>query len=147
MSAGELEHERAGEPGRMIRERYRRAADLSKVRGKFSCLLINDIDAGLGHFANTQRTVNNQMVIGSLMAICDDPNRVSMYQVPGMESPPNFRTPIIVTGNDLSTLFAPLVRDGRMDKFFWCALDCGVGRPGWPRQAVPRGRFAPESKL
>lgn len=75
----------------MIRERYRRAADLSKVRGKFSCLLINDIDAGLGHFAHTQRTVNNQMVIGSLMAICDDPNRVSMYQVPGMEAPPNFR--------------------------------------------------------
>ncbi len=31
------------------------------------------------------------MVIASLMAICDDPNRVSMYQVPGMESPPNFR--------------------------------------------------------
>ena len=29
------------------------------------------------------------------------------------------RTPIIVTGNDLSTLFAPLLRDGRMDKFYW----------------------------
>lgn len=29
------------------------------------------------------------------------------------------RVPIIVTGNDFSTLFAPLVRDGRMDKFFW----------------------------
>ena len=27
--------------------------------------------------------------------------------------------PIIVTGNDLSTLFAPLVRDGRMAKFYW----------------------------
>jgi hypothetical protein len=26
------------------------------------------------------------------------------------------RVPIIVTGNDLSTLFAPLVRDGRMAK-------------------------------
>ncbi len=42
------------------RERYRRAAELSKVRGKLSCLLINDLDAGLGHFANTQTTVNNQ---------------------------------------------------------------------------------------
>lgn len=29
------------------------------------------------------------------------------------------RVPIIVTGNDLSTLFAPLVRDGRMAKFYW----------------------------
>jgi hypothetical protein len=54
MSAGELEHERAGTPGRMIRERYRRAAEVSKVRGKLSCLMINDIDAGLGHFGNTQ---------------------------------------------------------------------------------------------
>lgn len=29
------------------------------------------------------------------------------------------RVPIIVTGNDLSTLYAPLLRDGRMDKFLW----------------------------
>ena len=29
------------------------------------------------------------------------------------------RIPIVVTGNDFSTLFAPLVRDGRMDKFYW----------------------------
>ena len=24
-----------------------------------------------------------------------------------------------MTGNDLSTLYAPLLRDGRMDKFLW----------------------------
>ena len=29
------------------------------------------------------------------------------------------RVPIIVTGNDFSTLYAPLLRDGRMDKFLW----------------------------
>ena len=29
------------------------------------------------------------------------------------------RVPIIVTGNDLSRIFAPLVRDGRMAKFYW----------------------------
>ena len=54
MSAGELEHEWAGTPGRLIRERYRKAAEMSKVRGVMSCLMINDIDAGLAHFANTQ---------------------------------------------------------------------------------------------
>ena len=27
--------------------------------------------------------------------------------------------PIIITGNDLSTLYAPLLRDGRMTKFLW----------------------------
>ncbi len=96
MSAGELEHEWAGTPGRLIRERYKKvraavvpgqgagilgrrpspfacrvsmrrvvvavawwvgglqAGEMSKVRGKFCCLIINDIDAGLGHFENTQ---------------------------------------------------------------------------------------------
>lgn len=33
MSAGELEHEWAGTPGRLIRERYRKAGDMSKVGG------------------------------------------------------------------------------------------------------------------
>jgi hypothetical protein len=32
----------------------KQAGELSKVRGKLSALLINDIDAGLGHFENTQ---------------------------------------------------------------------------------------------
>ena len=43
------------------RDRYRKAAEMSKVRGKFSCLLINDLDAGIGHFKDTQVTVNNQV--------------------------------------------------------------------------------------
>lgn len=47
--------------GKLIRQRYRRAAELSKVRGKLSCLLINDIDAGIGHFQNTQITVGTMI--------------------------------------------------------------------------------------
>lgn len=31
MSAGELEHEWAGTPGRLIRERYRKAAEVARV--------------------------------------------------------------------------------------------------------------------
>ncbi|XP_022865460.1 ribulose bisphosphate carboxylase/oxygenase activase, chloroplastic isoform X2 [Olea europaea var. sylvestris] len=72
MSAGELESERAGEPGKLIRERYRTASQVVQNQGKMSCLMINDIDAGLGRF-----------------------------------------------GNDFSTLYAPLIRDGRMEKFYW----------------------------
>ena len=120
MSAGELESERAGEPGYMIRDRYRKAAEMSRVRGKLSCLLINDLDAGVGHFENTQLTVNNQMVTGTLMSICDNPNHVPRYGVEWRENePPLQRIPIIVTGNDLSAVFAPLLRDGRMEKFYW----------------------------
>jgi hypothetical protein len=51
---GELESEVAGQPGRLIRERYRKAAELSRVRGKLAALMINDLDAGIGRFGNTQ---------------------------------------------------------------------------------------------
>ncbi|CAK0780317.1 hypothetical protein CVIRNUC_005010 [Coccomyxa viridis] len=118
MSAGELESEWAGAPGRLIRDRYRRAAEVAKVRGKLPCLMINDLDAGVGIQENVQRTVNNQMVSGTLMNLADNPNRVSVYQV-WRDSDLVQRVPIIVTGNDFSTLFAPLVRDGRMTKFYW----------------------------
>jgi hypothetical protein len=50
MSSGELESEIAGNPGYLIRKRYRKAADMSKARGILSALLVNDIDAGLGRF-------------------------------------------------------------------------------------------------
>ena len=65
-----------------------------------------------------QVTVNNQIVVGTLMNLCDDPNRVSVYQE-WRDSDFVQRVPIIVTGNDLSHMFAPLIRDGRMSKFYW----------------------------
>ncbi|TXG69491.1 hypothetical protein EZV62_004426 [Acer yangbiense] len=159
MSAGELESERAGEPGKLIRERYRTASQVvqnqvrsfsiltvgiyegteqeiiiekdiarelaltyvqlvNHIQGKMSCLMINDIDAGLGRFGNTQMTVNNQIVVGTLMNLSDNPTRVSIGQ-DWRESDVTNRVPIICTGNDLSTIYAPLIRDGRMEKFFW----------------------------
>ncbi len=118
MSAGELESPDAGDPGRLIRLRYREAAEFVKVRGKMAVLLINDFDAGAGRVDQfTQYTVNTQLVHGTLMNIADNPTNV---QLPGSyDSEPVQRIPIILTGNDFSTLYAPLTRDGRMDKFFW----------------------------
>ncbi|KAF5727850.1 ribulose bisphosphate carboxylase/oxygenase activase chloroplastic [Tripterygium wilfordii] len=118
MSAGELESERAGQPGKLIRERYRTASQVVQNQGKMSCLMINDIDAGIGRFGNTQVTVNNQIVVGTLMNLSDNPTRVSVGQ-DWRESDVTNRIPIIVTGNDLSTIYAPLIRDGRMEKFYW----------------------------
>jgi SpoVK/Ycf46/Vps4 family AAA+-type ATPase len=117
MSAGELEDEVAGRPARLIRERYKKAADMSQARGKLTCLVINDIDAGVGNYADTQKTVNSQMVVGTLMNLCDNPKQVSTsFKWWGKMIR---RCPIIVTGNDLNTVYAPLLRDGRMDKFYW----------------------------
>jgi hypothetical protein len=62
-----------------------------------------------------QCTVNNQIVVSTLMNMCDHPNHVSIGEVWRPERM-NIRIPIFVTGNDFSTLYAPLVRDGRMDK-------------------------------
>nr|AZP03080.1 RCA1 alpha isoform [Oryza australiensis] len=117
MSAGELESGNAGEPAKLIRQRYREAADIIK-KGKMCVLFINDLDAGAGRMGSTtQYTVNNQMVNATLMNIADNPTNV---QLPGMyNKEENPRVPIIVTGNDFSTLYAPLIRDGRMDKFYW----------------------------
>jgi ribulose bisphosphate carboxylase small subunit len=118
MSAGELESPDAGDPARLIRLRYREAAELIRVRGKMAVLMINDLDAGAGRFdGGTQYTVNTQLVNGTLMNIADNPTDV---QLPGSyDATPLHRVPILVTGNDFSTLYAPLIRDGRMEKFFW----------------------------
>jgi ATP-dependent 26S proteasome regulatory subunit len=118
ISAGELESPDAGDSARLIRLRYREAAELIKIRGRMAVLFINDIDAGAGRFdRGTQYTVNTQLVNATLMNIADNPTNV---QLPGSyDSTPLPRIPIILTGNDLSTLYAPLVRDGRMDKFYW----------------------------
>ncbi|KAH7424183.1 hypothetical protein KP509_12G094300 [Ceratopteris richardii] len=118
MSAGELESGNAGEPAKLIRQRYREAADVIQKKGKMCCLFINDLDAGAGRMGGTtQYTVNNQMVNATLMNIADNPTNVQLPGVYIKEEIP--RVPIIVTGNDFSTLYAPLIRDGRMEKFYW----------------------------
>lgn len=114
MSAGELESGNAGEPAKLIRQRYREASDIIK-KGKMCSLFINDLDAGAGRMGeSTQYTVNNQMVNATLMNIADNPTNVQLPGVYKNEEIP--RVPIICTGNDFSTLYAPLIRDGRMEK-------------------------------
>ncbi len=136
ISASELESPDAGDPARLIRLRYREAAELTRVRGRMTVLMINDIDAGIGRLdAHTQYTVNTQLVSGTLMNIADNPTNV---QLPGSyEVEPIQRIPIILTGNDFSTLYAPLIRDGRMEKFHWQPTPA-------ERLGIVRGIFAHE---
>ena len=119
-SAGELEDSTAGEPGAMLRRRYLTAARAMRQTGRLSCLIINDIDAGIGKFKDDLGTVNNQITHGTLMNICDNPTQVSEGTVWRSDfKSTNARVPIIVTGNDFSRLYAPLTRDGRMDLWMW----------------------------
>ncbi|KAI3427347.1 hypothetical protein D9Q98_010264 [Chlorella vulgaris] len=118
LSAGELEDEWAGEPGRRLRERYQFAARHAESTGQPTCLVISDLDAGVGTWAHTANTVNTQNLQGSLMALCDDPDCLSTGQDwAAVRRRP--RVPIYVTANDLTCLYAPLVREGRMDKFLF----------------------------
>jgi len=142
MSAGELESGNAGEPAKLIRQRYREASDIVK-KGKMASLFINDLDAGAGRMGGgTQYTVNNQMVNATLMNIADNPTNVQLPGVYQTEEIP--RVPVIATGNDFSTLYAPLIRDGRMEKFYWSptredriGICCGIFKEdGVPEQAV-----------
>lgn len=113
ISGGELENELAGKPAQIIRDRYYEAGQ-SVLNGDtdFSALVINDIDAGIGNFGGlTQYTVNRQNVCAELMNLCDDPCLVENKRVK--------RIPIIVTGNDFTKLYEPLVRAGRMSLFEW----------------------------
>lgn len=52
MSAGELESGNAGEPAKLIRQRYREASDIIR-KGKMCALFINDLDAGAGRMGGT----------------------------------------------------------------------------------------------
>lgn len=113
VGASELESEHAGRPGELIRNRYLEASDSVRSGAAFSsALLINDIDTGVGDWgASVQYTVNRQNVFGALMSLTDDP-----WRLDGIDTVP---VPIIVTGNDLSTLYGPLLRAGRMEIFEW----------------------------
>ena len=65
----------------------------------------------------TQYTVNNQMVNATLINIVDNPTNV---QLPGMyKKQYNRHVPIVVIGNDFSTLYNPLICDGRMENLYW----------------------------
>ncbi len=113
ISGGQLDSPDSGEPAQLVRSTYLRASE--GIRGGESSLaviLINDIDTGLGAWGDQSLfTMNQQTVFGELMHLVDYPNSVE-----GRETE---RVPIIITGNDFTRLYQPLVRAGRMTAFKW----------------------------
>jgi hypothetical protein len=115
VSGGELESPNAGEPAEVIRDSYGRA---SQARGphaqqlKPSVVFLNDFDAAVGDWGElVQYTVNRQTVFGELMHLADFPTQLRGRDV--------IRVPIVITGNDFTRLYSPLVRLGRMALFSW----------------------------
>lgn len=116
VSGGQLESHEAGRPAALIRATYRSAGqNIQDGHCKIAVVLINDIDTGIGNWGGTvQYTVNRQTVFGELMHLVDYPTQV--------EGRPTKRIPIVITGNDFSKLYEPLVRAGRMSSFEWVPL-------------------------
>jgi hypothetical protein len=108
-----MENPVAGQPAHLIRSTYIRASE--SIRGgecSLAVVLINDVDTGLGSWGDTaQFTINQQTVFGELMHLVDYPNSV--------EGKDTLRIPVIITGNDFTKLYEPLVRAGRMTAFEW----------------------------
>lgn len=113
VSAGEFESKDAGEPTQLVRSKYKSAHDyVLENENNFAAILIDDVDVALGNWGDSyQYTVNTQSVIGELMHLADKSKELD--DINGV------RIPIIMTGNDLSKLYAPLKRDGRMNLFYW----------------------------
>ncbi len=113
ISGGQLESSDAGEPARLLRRTYIKASSsLITKEANAAVVLINDIDTGLGDWGEmVQYTVNRQTVFGELMHLVDYPTFV--------EGQATQRIPIIITGNDFSKLYKPLLRPGRMTAFKW----------------------------
>jgi len=113
ISGGQLESREAGEPAQLLRRAYLDAGHaMRSKKTPVAVVLINDVDTGLGSWGEmVQYTINRQTVFGELMHFVDYPTRVE-----GQETS---RVPIILTGNDFTKLYKPLVRAGRMTAFQW----------------------------
>lgn len=112
ISGSELESPTAGSPANLVRERYLAASAANSKEGRACCVVIDDIDAGIGDFGGkTTYTVNRQNVSSLLMNLADRPNILDGQKV--------LRTPIIVTANNIESLYEPLRRPGRMTSYYW----------------------------
>src|ERR1043166_7707595 len=113
LSGGQFENPDAGQPARLVRTTYLNAGrSMESGECDLAVVMINDIDTGLGNWGDmVQYTTNRQSVFGELMHLVDYPTDV--------EGRLTKRVPIIITGNDLSKLYEPLVRAGRMTAVDW----------------------------
>jgi len=113
VSGGQLDNPIAGQPSAFIRQTYIRASQsIRSGEASLAVVLVNDVDTGLGTWGKSEKhTINQINVFGELMHLVDYPALVA-----GKETN---RIPIIITGNDFTKLYNPLVRAGRMSAFEW----------------------------
>ncbi|HSF80630.1 MAG TPA: AAA family ATPase [Anaerolineales bacterium] len=114
ISGGQFDNSISGESAHIVRQTYIRASEsLRSGECSLAAVLINDIDTGLGSWGGdvNRYTAYQLSVYGELMHLVDYPNSV--------EGKDTYRVPIVITGNDFTKLYEPLLRAGRMTAFEW----------------------------
>ncbi len=110
INAADLESDRAGTPGKLVLDTYENAGHRID-EGTPTVLVVDDFDTTVGEWAQSTTTVNHQQVLAQLMHLADSPTRAGDRKLR--------RVPVVLTGNDLSKVYPPLRRPGRMRAFPW----------------------------
>ncbi len=110
INAADLESDRAGQPGKLVLAKYEDAGHRTS-EGTPAVRIVDDFDTTVGEWEKSTSTVNHQQVLAQLMHLADSPTQGADRTLR--------RVPVFVTGNDLSKVYAPLRRPGRMRPFFW----------------------------
>lgn len=114
INAADLESDRAGTPGKLVLDTYENAGHRID-EGIPAALVVDDFDTTVGEWAQSTTTVNHQQVLAQLMHLADSPTRAGHKKLR--------RVPVVITGNDLSKIYPPLRRPGRMRAFPWLPTD------------------------
>jgi hypothetical protein len=110
INAADLESDRAGQPGKLVLSSYEDAGHRTS-EGTPAALVVDDFDTTAGEWEQSTGTVNHQQVLAQLMHLADSPTEAAGKKLQ--------RAPVFVTGNDLSKIYPPLRRPGRMRPFLW----------------------------
>ena len=110
INAADLESDRAGQPGKLVLAKYEDAGHRAS-EGTPAALIVDDFDTTVGEWEHSTSTVNHQQVLAQLMHLADSPTQAADRALR--------RVPVFITGNDLSKIYPPLRRPGRMHPFFW----------------------------
>lgn len=110
INAADLENDRAGTPGKLVLETYIDAGHRMDEDTP-AAVVVDDFDTTVGEWEHSTTTVNHQQVLAQLMHLADSPTEASGQRLR--------RVPVFITGNDLSKVYPPLRRPGRLRAFPW----------------------------
>lgn len=122
VSGAEFESENAGIPAKNILNIYKSVADdVFDRKIIFGAIIIDDIDAALGQWEGlVQYTMNRQLLIKALIDLADNPYKLTTIDEDDrLQCYETCRIPLIVTLNDETKMYEPLMRNGRTTIFPW----------------------------